>query len=105
MTPRSGKRWLWLTALAILAATAASYWGLRADAISPFWLRVLAEDFVGPGTTVWWLTLGGPYQVNPESPGHVAWAIAANTIFWLLVAALLRAIIRLVRRLVSAPRA
>jgi hypothetical protein len=43
---------------------------------------------IGPGTTVWWLTLGGPFQSFPRSGLGYAVTVVANVAFWLIVAAL-----------------
>ena len=87
-----------VAAMILLAASVAAYGWLRARAYGPSWLRGLVEDFVGPGTTVWWLTLGGPFQTGPQSFGGTAWAAAANTLVWWLVAALLASIARIIHR-------
>jgi hypothetical protein len=79
----------------LLAASAASYaWLLWPDA-APSWLRNPIAGFVEPGTTLWWLTLGGPLQTGPRTLGGIAWAAIANTAVWVAVVALARMIVRL----------
>jgi len=81
--------------LLLLSASAGSYaWLLRPDATSS-WLRNPIAGFVEPGTTLWWLILGGPFQTGPRTLGSIAWAAIANTVVWVAVVALARIIVRL----------
>jgi hypothetical protein len=40
---------------------------------------------VQPGVAIWWLVLGGPFRSAPSSLPGIAFAVAANAAFWLLV--------------------
>ena len=95
----SFRRWWILLAMVLFVASVSSYrWILTGTTTAPLWLEDPIATFVGPGTAIWWLTLGGPYQVNPSSPGGIAWAAAYNTLFWSLAALLLWAIVGWVHR-------
>jgi hypothetical protein len=59
-------------------------------------LGVVAEAFAWPGTTAWWLTLGGPFQTLPETPTGQAFAVITNAAIWLLLGWLLRVTARAV---------
>jgi len=48
----------------------------------------VCRAFAWPGTTIWWLVLGGPFQTAPSTLAGAVFAIIANAACWLAVAAL-----------------
>ena len=73
----------------------------------PRTIAVALEDFVEPGTAVWWLTLGGPFRTFPYDWLGYAVVVTANTAFWSLAGAFVvvtfTAAIHAVRRSRQAP--
>ena len=99
---RSAIRWyiaatvvLSISAFAVLAQVDVAQRG------SP--LEVAAGSFAWPGTTIWWLTLGGPFQTFPESHAGQAFAALANTASWLLLGWVVRVTVRAVASRFKAP--
>jgi hypothetical protein len=79
----------WLVASgAVLLASVLAVWVQSDVAFLGFSLRPVAVDFAYPGTTIWWLTLGGPFQVAPRSLSGGSTAAIANAAFWLGIAKL-----------------
>lgn len=69
--------------------------------VLPSWIRDPLYSFVQPGTTVWWLILGGPFQTFPHSAPGIALAVLANAGLWSLALWVLVAFIRaMLRRIV-----
>ncbi len=60
------------------------------------------SEFVQPGVTVWWFVLGGPFRSAPFSPTGIAFAAITNAALWLLVLWFVVAIVRAIRRMLSA---
>jgi hypothetical protein len=54
--------------------------------------------FVEPGVLLWWLALGGPTQAFPVDAVGRSIVVAANTVWWLLFAALAGLFVRRLRR-------
>jgi hypothetical protein len=97
------RQW-WLLAAAVLAIASVAALALLASAeVIPSVIRDPLLGFVHPGTTVWWLVLGGPFRSAPFSPTGIAFAAATNTALWLLVLWLTVAIARAVWRMLAAP--
>jgi hypothetical protein len=98
------RRW-WLLATTLLAIASVAALALLASAeIIPSVVRDPLLGFVHPGTTVWWLVLGGPFRSAPSSPTGIAFAATANTALWLLVLWLAVVIGRAIRRMLAATR-
>ena len=92
-------RWVLLAALLALAlASGGALVSLDPGRTLPSAVRNPLSDFVGPGVTVWWLVLGGPFRSAPSSPGGIAFTAAANAVLWLAALWLAAAIVRRVRR-------
>ena len=63
------------------------------------------DDFQSPGEIVWWLTLGHVFQGYPNTlPGYTV-LIAANTVFWVSVTALVTWLTALVLKVTRGLRA
>jgi hypothetical protein len=89
----------WLLAATLLAiASGAALAFLGSGEVIPSVVRDPLLGFVHPGTTMWWLVLGGPFRSAPSSLAGIAFAGAANAALWLLVLWLVVAIGRAVRR-------
>ena len=98
------RRW-WLLATTLLAiASVAALAFLASAEIIPSVVRDPLLGFVHPGTTVWWLVLGGPFRSSPSSPTGIAFAATTNTALWLLVLWLAVVIGRAIRRMLAATR-
>jgi len=99
----TARRWAILAAaLVVLSAVALTV--IASTAAVPSVLRDPLWSFAQPGTTVWWLTLGGPFRTGPSAPAEIAFASIANAASWLVVAWMLRAATRWVRRSIRARR-
>lgn len=101
------RRQAWLTLTACLAAVSAASTAVRASVnqeVIPGWLANLLGDFVEPGAAVWWLSLGGAFQAFPDGGEGYAVVVAANTAFWLLVAAIVAPLARLAYRFTHRPK-
>jgi len=90
-------RWL-LAAVLLAIASVAALILLASGEVIPSAIRDPMLGFVHPGTTVWWLVLGGPFRSAPSSPTGIAFAAATNTALWLALLWLVVAIPRAVRR-------
>lgn len=102
---RPVKRRSWFLAVAVLAiVSAASLTALDSAETIPSVIRNPLSDFVEPGVTVWWFVLGGPFRSAPSSPTGIAFAAAANAALWLLVVWFVVTVVRVIRRLLAAPR-
>jgi threonine/homoserine/homoserine lactone efflux protein len=72
--------------------------------IAPAVLASALRQFVEPGVSLWWLTMGGVFLAFPNTTaGYVAAAIG-NTLFWLAVAAILALLVGTTRRLKRRPQ-
>jgi hypothetical protein len=102
MSPRAGKgvgALLWaLVAVAIAMASVVALISLDPNRDIPSAIRNPLSEFVGPGVAVWWLVVAGPFRSVPSSPGGMAFAAAANTVLWLVVARFALAVVRAVWR-------
>jgi hypothetical protein len=99
------KRRSWFLAAAVLAiVSAAALTALDPAETIPSVIRNPLSDFVEPGVTVWWFVLGGPFRAVPSSPTGIVFAAAANAALWLLVVLFFVAVVRVIRRLLVAPR-
>jgi hypothetical protein len=99
----SSARVWWLLAAGILAmASVAALASVASGELIPSVVRDPLLEFVQPGVTVWWLVLGGPFRSAPSSPTGIAFAVATNTLLYLLVLWLAVAGARVVRRMLSA---
>jgi hypothetical protein len=58
------------------------------------WPWSIAQRIAAPGTTIWWLTLGGPFRTVPTTAGGIAFAGLANAASWLVAARLIVALFR-----------
>ncbi len=99
MKPRTAG-WLWAAfATVFLLTSAVALWLLtRPEAAGAGW-RAGVELFAAPGATLWWLTLGGPFQTTPLSALGIAWGAFTNMLCWLAVLRLLFVGARLLLRL------
>jgi hypothetical protein len=64
----------------------------------PWMLAQALDRFAEPGVAVWWLTMGGVFQAFPSTVAGYFLVILANTMLWLVVAATLVSVARMVRR-------
>src|SRR6266568_3609933 len=103
MSPLARRCWL-LTAAVLVTASAAALALLASGEVMPSVLTNPLFDFVEPGITVWWFVLGGPFRSAPSTPTGIAFAAAANAALWLLLVLFVVAVVRVIRRLVVAPR-
>jgi hypothetical protein len=72
--------------------------------ILPSALANTLSQFVEPGVSVWWLTMGGLFLAFPNTTeGYVA-AVVGNTLFWLGGAAILALLVGVARRLMRSRR-
>jgi hypothetical protein len=74
----------WLLLALTLVVSAATLACLDSAQAIPSLVRTPLSYFVQPGVTVWWLVLGGPFRTVPYSATGIAFAAAANALFWLL---------------------
>ena len=94
---RDGRHLGWLVAAgAVLLASALAVWIQTDMSFLSSSLRPVATDFAYPGTTIWWLTLGGPFRAAPTSLDGCAVAVIANAACWLGVVKLGAVTIRFV---------
>jgi hypothetical protein len=98
--------WLMLTiGLLVLSSIAVAIRaaGPNSD-VAPAVLASALRQFVEPGVSLWWLTMGGVFLAFPNTTaGYVAAAIG-NTLFWLAVAAILALLVGTTRRLKRRPQ-
>ena len=98
------RRW-WLLGSAVLAIVSGAVLSLLASrVVIPSIFRGPLSDFVQPGISIWWLTLGGPFRTIPFSASGIAFAAVANTVLWLLVCLLVASIVRAIRGMLAAHR-
>jgi hypothetical protein len=98
------RRWWFLAATLLAIASVAALALLASAEVIPSVVRDPLLGFVHPGTTVWWLVLGGPFRSVPSSPAGIAFAATTNTALWLLVPWLAMVIGRAIRRMLAAKR-
>jgi hypothetical protein len=84
MRPMTRRLWL-LVATVLAIASGAVLVLLASRVVIPSFVRGPLSDFVQPGITIWWLTLGGPFRTIPHSAWGIAFAAATNAALWLLV--------------------
>ena len=88
---RSRNAWLLLT-IGLLALSALAV-AIRAAGpnsdVAPAVLASALRQFVEPGVSVWWLTMGGVFLAFPNTTGGYVAVVVGNTLFWLAVAAIL----------------
>ena len=92
------RRHFLVVAVALAIGSAANLALLASGRVIPSLIRDPLSDFVQPGVTIWWLVLGGPFRTAPSSPGGMAFAAAANTVFWLAAVWLAVALVRVIQR-------
>lgn len=92
------RSWLTIGAVLAIASGGALAW-LASSAVIPSLVRDPMSDFVQPGVTIWWLTLGGPFRNGPDTAGGIAFAAVANALLWLVGLGLVLGVIAIVRRL------
>jgi hypothetical protein len=98
------RRW-WLLGGAVLAIASGAVLSLLASrVVIPSIVRGPLSDFVQPGISIWWLTLGGPFRTIPFSASGIAFAAVTNAALWLLVCLLGTVIVRAIQRMLTARR-
>lgn len=103
---RPGTRLFWSISTAVLALVSAVGLVFQNWLEGMPWLvSRLIFGFVQPGTSIWWLVLGGPFRTGPSSPGGIAFAVVTNAVFWLLVLWLAVAAGRALRHIFTAHKA
>ena len=95
------RRWL-LVAVVLATASTVALWVLKLRAAIPSTIGEALDDFVQPGTAIWWLVLGGPFRSMPSSPGGIAFAAVTNAMFWVLLCWLAALALRVIRRITRA---
>ena len=90
------------TAIGLILASAAAMLLLSSAVALTSVIRYPISAFAEPGIAMWWLILGGPFQVGPQSSGGLLFTATGNTAFWLLIlwlpVALLRLLFSLLKR-------
>jgi hypothetical protein len=93
---RSGRATGWLVVALVVVLLSIAGVAIEAshgtEPLPPL-LEELLSWVLGPGTTVWWLTLGGPFQTFPRSGRGYAVTIVANAGCWWVVVVLARGIV------------
>jgi hypothetical protein len=100
MNRRSG--WLTLSiALLVLSSIAVA---LRAagpySGVVPAALANALGQFVEPGVSLWWLTMGGLFLSFPNTTEGYLATVIGNTLFWLGAAAILVFLVSVARRFI-----
>jgi hypothetical protein len=86
-----------ILALLLVAASAVALRLIAPPMDLPSYLRDPLWTFVQPGTTVWWLTWGGPFRTGPTSAAGLAFTAIANGVLWLMFLWIGTVIVRIVR--------
>lgn len=93
----------WLGVVAVLfVASIGAHSFLASPSVVPSAVRTPLSAFAWPGVTVWWFTLGGPFQSAPHSHGGIAFAAAANAAVWSALAFVASAVVRRLLRAFAA---
>jgi len=67
-------------------------------------LAIFLDSFIEPGSTLWWLTIGGAFEGFPHSPFGYAIAIVGNTAFWFVAVVICAALCKVGYRTVRGLR-
>ena len=94
-------RLLLIFSVALALASAIALNVLNSTQTIPSIIREPLSYFAGPGVTVWWLVLGGPFQVAPRTLGGMGFAAVANALCWLFVALLTFWLLKALRRIAA----
>jgi hypothetical protein len=100
----TARRWRLLVMAVLFLLSMGVLLAVRSPGAMHSTLHTILRGFVGPGVTVWWLSLGGLFQAVPTSLPHVAYAAAVNTACWTSLTWLIGAATRWVRCGTSARR-
>jgi hypothetical protein len=92
------RKWFFIAAPVLAIASTAALALISSAEVIPSIVRNPFSDFVEPGVTVWWFALGGLFSSTPSSPAGIAFAAAANAVFWLFLLWLVTVIVRTARR-------
>ena len=87
-----------LAAVALFIASASVLMLLASSVVLPSPLAGIVSAFVQPGVAAWWFAFPSLFQATPGSLAGIAFAAAANALLWLLLAGVLGALLRRVRR-------
>jgi hypothetical protein len=99
--PFKRRAWLWIAVSSGLLVLSMIAIGVRVAGYPEYVPRAIAgflDDFVEPGSALWWMTTGGVFQAFPSDAAGYAVVSIGNTAAWMVAWAVCASLVRLVAR-------